>query len=59
MESLEETAAKLQKSVAKPRDDINVAFALGADQRPGGGGTDEAARSSGLERFGSDVMAEI
>lgn len=30
MESLEETAAKLQKSVAKPRDDINVALGAGS-----------------------------
>jgi hypothetical protein len=38
VESLEEATAKLQKSGAKPRDDINVALGLGAGGAPAGHG---------------------
>src|SRR6185295_20216210 len=54
VESLEETAAKLEKSVAKPRDDINVALGLGAGGAPAGHGNVEV-RYLGPDNVNFDV----
>jgi glyoxylase I family protein len=54
VESLEETAAKLQKTVAKPRDDINVALGLGAGGARGGHGNVEV-RYIGPDNVNFDV----
>jgi len=54
VESLEETAEKLAASVAKPRDDINVALGLGAGGAPAGHGNVEV-RYSGPDNVTFDV----
>ena len=54
VESLEETAAKLAKSVARPRDDINVALGLGAGGAPAGHGNVEV-RYIGPDNVNFDV----
>jgi len=54
VESLEETAAKLQKTVAKPRDDINVALGLGAGGARAGHGNVEV-RYIGPDNVNFDV----
>ena len=54
VDSLEETAAKLQKSVAMPRDDINVALGLGAGGAPAGHGNVEV-RYIGPDNVNFDV----
>ena len=54
VESLEETAAKLEKSVARPRDDINVALGLGAGGAPAGHGNVEV-RYLGPDNVNFDV----
>jgi glyoxylase I family protein len=54
VESLEETAAKLQNSVARPRDDINVALGLGAGGARAGHGNVEV-RYIGPDNVNFDV----
>jgi hypothetical protein len=54
VDSLEETAAKLEKSVARPRDDINVALGLGAGGAPAGHGNVEV-RYIGPDNVNFDV----
>lgn len=54
VESLEETAAKLQRTVAKPRDDINVALGLGAGGARAGHGNVEV-RYIGPDNVNFDV----
>jgi glyoxylase I family protein len=54
VESLEESAAKLQKTVAKPRDDINVALGLGAGGARAGHGNVEV-RYIGPDNVNFDV----
>lgn len=54
VDSLEETAAKLQKTVAKPRDDINVALGLGAGGARAGVGNVEV-RYIGPDNVNFDV----
>ena len=54
VESLKETAAKLQKTVAKPRDDINVALGLGAGGARAGHGNVEV-RYIGPDNVNFDV----
>ena len=54
VESLEETAARLEKSVARPRDDINVALGLGAGGAPAGHGNVEV-RYIGPDNVNFDV----
>ena len=54
VESLEETAAQLRKTVAKPRDDINVALGLGAGGAPAGTGNVEV-RYIGPDNVNFDV----
>lgn len=54
VESLEDTAAKLQKTVAKPRDDINVALGLGVGGAPAGHGNVEV-RYIGPDNVNFDV----
>lgn len=54
VESLEEIAEKLSKSVAKPRDDINVALGLGAGGAPAGHGNVEV-RYKGPDNVNFDV----
>jgi len=54
VESLEETAANLQKTVATPRDDINVALGLGAGGAPAGHGNVEV-RYIGPDNVNFDV----
>ena len=54
VDSLEETAAKLQKTVAKPRDDINVALGLGAGGARAGHGNVEV-RYIGPDNVNFDV----
>ena len=54
VESLEKTAEKLAASVAKPRDDINVALGLGAGGAQAGHGNVEV-RYSGPDNVTFDV----
>lgn len=54
VDSLEETAAKLQGTVAKPRDDINVALGLGVGGAPAGHGNVEV-RYIGPDSVNFDV----
>src|SRR6478672_2010917 len=55
VESLEETAAKLEQSgAAKPRDDINVALGLGAGGAPAGHGNVEV-RYKGPDNVNFDI----
>jgi glyoxylase I family protein len=55
VESLEETAAKLEKSgAARPRDDINVALGLGAGGAPAGHGNVEV-RYAGPDNVNFDI----
>ena len=54
VESLEETAAKLEKSIARPRDDINAALGLGAGGAPAGHGNVEV-RYMGPDNVNFDV----
>jgi catechol 2,3-dioxygenase-like lactoylglutathione lyase family enzyme len=54
VESLEETVVKLQDSVAKPRDDINVALGLGAGGARAGHGNVEV-RYIGPDNVNFDV----
>jgi hypothetical protein len=54
VESLEEATAKLQKSGAEPRDDINVALGLGAGGAPAGHGNVEV-RYIGPDNVNFDV----
>jgi glyoxylase I family protein len=55
VESLDETAAKLEKSgAAKPRDDINVALGLGAGGAPAGHGNVEV-RYIGPDNVNFDI----
>ena len=54
VESLEETTANLQKTVATPRDDINVALGLGAVGAPAGHGNVEV-RYIGPDNVNFDV----
>lgn len=54
VESLEETTASLQKTVATPRDDINVALGLGASGAPAGHGNVEV-RYLGPDNVNFDV----
>ncbi len=54
VESLEETAARLQKTVAKPRDDINLALGLGAGGAAAGHGNVEV-RYIGPDNVNFDV----
>ena len=54
VESLEQTAAKLEKSVARPRDDINVALGLGAGGAPAGHGNVEV-RYAGPDNVNFDI----
>ena len=55
VESLDETAAKLEKSgAAKPRDDINVALGLGAGGAPAGHGNVEV-RYAGPDNVNFDI----
>ncbi|MDX2155123.1 MAG: VOC family protein [Hyphomicrobiaceae bacterium] len=53
VDSLEEAAAKLQKTVARPRDDINVALGLGAGGAPGHGNVE--VRYIGPDNVNFDV----
>lgn len=54
VDSLEEATSKLQKSGAKPRDDINVALGLGAGGAPAGHGNVEV-RYIGPDNVNFDV----
>lgn len=54
VESLEETAAQLRQTVAKPRDDINVALGLGPGGAPAGHGNVEV-RYIGPDNVNFDV----
>ncbi len=54
VDSLEEIAEKLSHSVAKPRDDINVALGLGAGGAPAGHGNVEV-RYKGPDNVNFDV----
>ena len=54
VESLEETTANLQRTVATPRDDINVALGLGAGGAPAGHGNVEV-RYIGPDNVNFDV----
>ncbi len=54
VESLEETAAQLRKTTAKPRDDINVALGLGAGGAAAGHGNVEV-RYLGPDNVNFDV----
>ncbi|MEZ5816491.1 MAG: VOC family protein [Hyphomicrobiaceae bacterium] len=54
VDSLEETAAKLEQTVAKPRDDINVALGLGAGGARAGHGNVEV-RYIGPDNVNFDV----
>ena len=54
VDDLEEATAKLAKSAAKPRDDINVALGLGAGGAPAGHGNVEV-RYIGLDNVNFDV----
>ena len=54
VDSLEETAARLQQSAARPRDDINVALGLGAGGTPAGHGNVEV-RYIGPDNVNFDV----
>jgi catechol 2,3-dioxygenase-like lactoylglutathione lyase family enzyme len=54
VDSLEEAVAQLQKTVAKPRDDINVALGLGAGGAPAGHGNVEV-RYIGPDNVNFDV----
>lgn len=54
VDSLEEIAEKLAHSVAKPRDDINVALGLGAGGAPAGHGNVEV-RYKGPDNVNFDV----
>ena len=54
MDSLEATAAKLRETVAKPRDDINVALGLGAGGAAAGHGNVEV-RYIGPDNVNFDV----
>ena len=53
VESLEETAAKLEATAAKPREDINVALGLGAGGRGGHGNVE--VRYIGPDNVNFDV----
>src|SRR5262245_3602325 len=54
VDSLKEATAKLEKSVARPRDDINVALGLGAGGAPAGHGNVEV-RYIGPDNVNFDV----